>query len=534
MTEKLATLWPEIVMGIGACLCLLAGLSRNVTVRRTTCVIAGAAIVIATLIAYRDVHVEPMARYLKMVIGGVGFLLLLLALTVPEQLRQTRLAEGVGRVFDPSKALRGEFFAFFLMSLIGVMLCAGADDLIWLFLALELTSLPTYVMVAMSRDHRAACESAMKYFFLGAMAVAIFLYGFTLIYGATGLTNLQSITAHVAQSPEGASSLLITGVILAITGVAFKITAVPMHFYAADVYQGANVTVTAFLAFVPKTAGFITIILLLGLFIGPGDDATAKDAAGAMMVMSLPESITWLLWIMAAVTMTVGNVMGLLQTNVKRVLAYSSIAHSGYMLVGLVGGVGVVSGALAGDGPAALGNGAAAVLFYLVAYALATLSAFAVLAAIQVHGDEAQTYDDLSGLARKRPGLAAIMLLAVLSLIGLPPMVGFLGKIYLFGTAINHGFIGLVVIALLNSAIAAVYYLRIAAACFFGEANDEAVVTPSTLRTVSAAVAVVLALVMGVAGDRLVNAAAATQRPSRAQTEHPDSPPANTRASSNR
>ncbi|MDP7347643.1 MAG: proton-conducting transporter membrane subunit, partial [Phycisphaeraceae bacterium] len=155
-------------------------------------------------------------------------------------------------------------------------------------------------------------------------------------------------------------------------------------------------------------------------------------------------------------------------------------------------------------------------------------------AAIQVHGDEAQTYDDLSGLARKRPGLAAIMLLAVLSLIGLPPMVGFLGKIYLFGTAINHGFIGLVVIAVLNSAIAAVYYLRIVAACFFGEANDEAMVTPSTLRTVSAAVAVVLALIMGVAGDRLVSAAAGTQRPSRAQTEHPDSPPANTRASSNR
>jgi len=222
------------------------------------------------------------------------------------------------------------------------------------------------------------------------------------------------------------------------------------------------------------------------------------------------------LWIMAAATMTVGNVLGVLQSNVKRVLAYSSIAHSGYMLVPLAGGL-----AANAEADSAIGNGAAAVLFYLVAYGLATMAAFAVLGCLRPRGDEAQTYDDIAGLARRQPLLAAIMLLSVLSLIGLPPLAGFVGKLYLLSTAIDGPGIGgagdaaivvLVIIAVLNSAIAAVYYLRIASACFFGEPRRPGEAPPCPWRRTGAAIAAIAALFIGVRGGALLEAARAAAR----------------------
>ena len=205
------------------------------------------------------------------------------------------------------------------------------------------------------------------------------------------------------------------GLILAVVGVSFKIAAVPMHFYVADVYQGAAAPVTAMLAFVPKTAGFVALIGLLGLIAPLSGDQR--------------EPITWLLWGMAVLSMTVGNVLGLLQSNVKRVLAYSSVAHTGYMLVGLVAAQAAYaqrpSSLLEGY---TLSDGTAALLFYLVAYSLATLGAFAVLGCITRDGDEAQTFDDIAGLRRRHPTLGVVMLVSVLSLIGLPPLVGFWGR----------------------------------------------------------------------------------------------------------
>ncbi len=500
MLDKIVTLWPEVALLVGACVCLAVGLSPRAGTRLLCAWVAGLSLVAAGgLLAFGVGQADQglaaaagtgMTGFVKAAIVGVGLLLLLVAASVPSELERDApggLVDGDGK-FDPGSVMRGEFFAFFLFSLAGAMLCAGANDLVWLFLALELTSLPTYVLVATSRDRADAQESAVKYFFLGAMAAAVFLYGFTLIYGSTGLTNFDAIRAYVAafaDSGEPLAPLLRTGLILAILGVSFKIAAVPMHFYAADVYQGAATPVTAMLAFVPKTAGFVSLILLLSLVQPAGAEAT--------------RAVTWLLCLMAALTMTVGNVLGLLQHNVKRVLAYSSIAHSGYILVGLVG--------FTEAGSTALGNGTAAVLFYLVAYGLATVGAFAVLGCIGSRGDEAQTYDDLAGLGRRHPVLGAAMLISVLSLLGLPPMIGFIGKIYLFGSAIDRGYTLLVIIAVLNSAVSAVYYLRIAAACYFRDPAAETVSLAVPWRRAGAVLAAISALVLGVAGGRLVDAA---------------------------
>ncbi len=540
---KLLGIWPEIALATGACFCLLLGLWPAAAMRRLTVWVAGLALVVAGLLTvgqmtawFTDFAANHLANALtittftKLAVVVVGILLLGVAAGVPDSIPQIAAADRLsGKRFEPGDVYRGEFFAFFLLSLTGVMLTAGAGDLVWLFLALELTSLPTYVMVATSKPSLAAKEAAVKYFFLGALAAAIFLYGFALIYGATGLTDFAGIAAHI--QAKGLSPLMLTGLVLAVVGIAFKIAAVPMHFYAADVYQGAATPVTAFLAFVPKTAGFVALVTLLNL--------ARVDAAG-----HLPQALVWLLWIIAALTMTIGNTLGLMQSSVKRVLAYSSIAHSGYMLVGLIVGVG---------GPEArLGNGIAAVLFYLVAYGLATLAAFAVLGCVRVNGREADSFADLHGLSRRQPVLAAIMLISLLSLIGLPPMVGFLGKIYLFGSALAAAgdnqpeMLWLVIIAVVNSAISAVYYLRIIGACYFVHDGVDAtpgstattappgtpgspaeMETPSlTGRIAAAGIAAALALVLGVAGGPLVDLARDAAKPRIAEASPADQPSA--------
>lgn len=513
--EKVAGLWPEIVMLIGATACLFIGLSKGKGPRRSTPWIAALTLALAALLVCKKgssgdeaAILAGMANYIKLAVAGVGLILLMVAAGVPNRLRQTLDAEAA-REFEPGDVMTGEFYAFFLLSLAGVMLTAGAGDLVWLFLALELTSLPTYVMVATSRDRIEAQESAIKYFFLGALSAAIFLYGFALIYGATGSTEFAEIT-RIAQEQIAANNgnvpgLLLMGMVLAVVGVCFKIAAVPMHFYAADVYEGAATPVTAFLAFVPKTAGAVALILLLSLVGWP-----------------LPDEIASLIWLIAAVTMTVGNVLGLLQNNVKRVLAYSSIAHSGYILVGLLAGP-AVNQAAGGTG-GALGDGIAAVLFYLVAYGLGTIAGFAVLGCLRAGDREAQTYRHISGMHKNHPFLAALMLISVLSLVGLPPLVGFLGKVYLIGSAYGAGYTMLVIILVLNSAISAAYYLRIASACYFGEPDETVHAAGLFGRSAGALIAATLAVVLGIMGNGLVNASSNATAPA-AQATAPTAEP---------
>jgi len=461
MTARIWFIIPELVLFAGVCVVAVMGLSHSRRMRDAlplvTCLFLAIA-AIATPALYDAEHLAAapslmplLGKYVKVVVCIVGMILAMVSTGLVD--RRMEAAVDAGRLpFDPIRANRGEFFAFFLLSLIGVMLVCSANDLIWLFLALELTSLPTYVMVAMSRPTRKAQEAAVKYFFLGAMATAIFLYGFALLYGATGTIVLTDMRAAFMQQSVsgGVSQIGLIGMILAVLGICFKIAATPMHFYAADVYEGAASPVTAFLAFVPKTAGMIALILVLAT-IGGFAPVAAPGLASA--VFEAPPEVTTTLWMISVLTMTLGNVGALWQKSVKRMLAYSSIAHTGYMLIGVI----------AAMNPAGGSNGINAVLFYLLAYGIMNTAAFAVLAALERRGEEIDTMDDLAGLRLRHPGMAAVLAIASGSLLGVPPLLGFWGKLYLFIAGIQAGQIALVVIAGLNSAISAWYYLRLVA-----------------------------------------------------------------------
>lgn len=453
MVEKLRYLKPEIVLFVATVLTMVVGLSPSRSVRRACAGVAvvglGIAGVLAAFTPVMDASPVPgLMAYAKVLVAAVGILLVLLLTGTVDRAYERAIERGVA--FDGIRSTRGEFFSFMLFSLTGLMLCAGADDLIWLFLALELTSLPTYVMVSISTSQSRSQEAGVKYFFLGAFGAAMFLFGFALIYGATGTTQLfappDTPSIAAAFSADGPGVIGTLGLVMALVGISFKIAAVPMHFYTPDVYEGAASSVSAFLAFVPKTAGFLALILLLSTVGWGGIEGDA----------GLPEVLRVTLWVMAALTMTVGNVLALLQQNVKRMLAYSSIAHSGYMLVGLIAGPGPAGGDLGS-------NGLAASLFYLLCYGFMNLGAFAVLASLErgASGEEIENVDDLRGLCATQPLLGWVMVLCAASLLGLPPLLGFVGKFYLFAAAISAGEIPLVVIMGVNSAIAAFYYLRL-------------------------------------------------------------------------
>lgn len=486
MSEKIALIWPEIWLFITTCVVMVLGLSPDLRLRR----LCGWVCALGLVVALGAISTEPdagglfpsIAPYTKGLIAAVGLLLLpLLAGTVDRE--QDAAIEAGKAVFNPLRTNRAEFYAFYLFSLTGLMLTVSADDLIWLFLALELTSLPTYIMVTISTRGKRSQEAGVKYFFLGALGAAVFLYGFALIYGATGSTNLLEIAAAFRdQSASGGINPIgIAGLAVAIIGLCFKIAAVPMHLYVADVYQGAASGVSAMLAFVPKAAGFIAIIMLCGAM-GWSHGATGD---------TLPPALYILLWVVAAATMTAGNILAIRQRSVKRMLAYSSIAHSGYMLVGVIAGPGSGEGSF-------WDNGIAAVLFYLLAYGVTNVGAFAVLACIQHEsGEEADDIDDIKGLHGTRPVLAGAILLCVLSLLGLPPLLGFFAKIGLFTSAIAAGEVPLVIVLGINSAIAAFYYLRIARSAYLDPAEDRVTIVDHPVRVrVFAAVASACSVVL--------------------------------------
>lgn len=469
MTEKLAILWPEIFLFIATCLVMITGQWPSRAIRQFTPWICATALVLAFFAAMTSPATQGMfpaiVPYAKMIIAAVGLLVLLLLSGTVD--RQLELDVDNGKPFQSIRSNRGEFYAFFMFSLTGLMLTASADDLIWLFLALELTSLPTYIMVAVSREEDSSLEAAVKYFFLGALGAAIFLYGFAMLYGATGSTNLSEIAAVFAS--DGVSSIGMIGMLIAVIGVSFKIAAVPMHFYTPDVYQGAASPVSAMLAFVPKTAGFLALMFLLGT-VGWGYGLGGGH---------LPIEIEATLWIMAALTMTVGNILALLQSSVKRILAYSSIAHSGYMLVGIIAGPG-------SEGGAFYQNGLAAVLFYLFTYGVMTVGTFAVLASLEHrNGREADHIDDIRGICKSHPVLGWTFVITVLSTLGFPPLLGFIGKLGLFSAGISAGHYALIVVLGINSAIAACYYLRLVAVAYIDDtekAKDPVYTTPFFMR----------------------------------------------------
>jgi NADH-quinone oxidoreductase subunit N len=359
----------------------------------------------------------------------------------------------------------GEYYALVLFSTAGMMLMASAGDLIVVFLALELMSLSLYVLAGLFKTRLTSGEASMKYFLLGAFATSFFLYGIALIYGATGSTNLDRIAASAAA--KGGDPLVLVGLGLLLVGFGFKISSVPFHMWVPDVYEGAPTTITALIATGSKAAAFAALIRVL-----------------VVALRGIQPDWSALLWGVAVLTMTLGNVVAIAQSNLKRMLAYSSIAHVGYMLMGLVAG-----GA----------QGAGSVLFYLLAYTFTTVGAFGIIALCVRAGEDAVEVSDYSGLARRHPVLAATLALFLLSLIGVPPLAGFVAKFYLFGSAVRAGYIWLTVIAVLNSAVAAYYYLRVIVFMYMREPEGEALaVTPSFAGGLALAVALVGIVLLGV------------------------------------
>ena len=354
---------------------------------------------------------------------------------------------GIGLSFGYIKRMnleRGEYYTLMLFSISGMMLMAQAADLIVVFLALELLSIPLYVLAAFDRPRVESEEAGLKYFLLGAFATGFVVYGTALVYGATQSTNLSAIVASVSAGNPGL--LLTIGAALILVGLGFKIAAVPFHMWTPDVYQGSPTAVTAFMSSGAKIAGFAALLRVF---------ATAFP--------SISTDMTGVLWAISAVTMILGNLVAISQTNIKRMLAYSSIAHAGYILMAFVP---------YGDKDVAPVSVAAG-LFYLVSYAITNFGTWGVVIALEKAEGRGLEIKDYAGLGRKYPALAVAMTVFMLSLIGLPPTIGLVGKIYLFRAVIDAGFYGLAIIGVLTSLVSAYYYLRVVVTMYMQEGDPE-------------------------------------------------------------
>ncbi len=353
----------------------------------------------------------------------------------------------------------GEFHALLLFATAGMMLMASAGDLVIVFLGLEILSIATYVLAGFRRTDTRSNESSLKYFILGSFASAFLLYGIALIYGATatntlpGTTNIATIATRLDQSLY--PPLLFAGIAMLLVGFGFKIATAPFHVWTPDVYEGAPTPVTAFMAAGPKAAGFASFmrVFLFGFPIVTAAASTAGFAHAAWVGA---------LAIMAALTMTIGNVVAIVQNNVKRMLAYSSIAHAGYALVGFVA-------AGAATDPAQRSAAVTAVIFYLLTYAVMNMGAFAIVTLIARKGDQQNEVEDYNGIGFSSPVLAFSLSIFLLSLLGMPLTAGFMGKIMVFSAAVNQGYVWLVVLGVLNTAISVYYYLRLIIVMFFKE-----------------------------------------------------------------
>ncbi|MFQ5672581.1 MAG: NADH-quinone oxidoreductase subunit N [Nitrospinales bacterium] len=339
------------------------------------------------------------------------------------------------------KIKAGEYYSLVLFCTVGMILLASANNLIMVFLGIEIVSICLYVLAGIRRDNLASNEAALKYFLLGAFSTGFLLYGMSLMYGSAGSTNLQEIAAAAAATDNGLNILMVLGVVLFIIGFGFKVASVPFHMWAPDVYHGAPTPITAFMAVGPKAAAFAAFFRVF---------ITA--------VPDLASSWNLLISIIAVLSMTIGNLGAIMQTNIKRLLAYSSVSHVGYILIALV---------------AKSSMSAASLLFYMLSYAFMIFGAFGIVIILGRSGNENLEIKNYSGLAYKHPVLALSMAIFMLSLGGLPPFAGFVAKFYIFSAALSEGYVILVVIAVLNSVISFYYYLKVIVYMYMQEAEDE-------------------------------------------------------------
>ncbi|PWT84587.1 MAG: NADH-quinone oxidoreductase subunit N [Blastocatellia bacterium] len=463
---------PELVLTIGALVVLIADvlLPRGSKILVAVTLLAIAATVVS-LAPFANVHVEVANGLLAVDQFALFFKVAFLAAAALTVLMSVRYLEVEG-------ASPGEYYFLILCATLGMMIMASGIDLITIFVGLETMAISFYILAGFIKPNQRSNEAAVKYFLLGAFSLGILLYGMSLMYGLSGTTNLRTMaTAFAGQ--EGDRRLLLA-VILVVAGVGFKIAAVPFHMWAPDVYEGAPTPVTAFLSVGSKAASFA---MLLRIFL-EGLPSMSSD---------------WrvLFEVLAIVTMTIGNVAALTQTNVKRMLAYSSIAHAGYVLIGVVAGT---------------QRGVSAMLIYLLIYTFMQVGAFAVIVMLRredVVGDELK---DFSGLHVRHPLAAFAMLLFMLSLGGIPPTAGFMGKFWLFGAAIDAGYVWLAVIGVLNSAVSLYYYIRIVVFMYVKPPVGGSEPTTSPSLAVALTVAVVATLVLGLYPRALFEVAESSAR----------------------
>jgi NADH-quinone oxidoreductase subunit N len=370
----------------------------------------------------------------------------------------------------------GEYFAVMLFGAIGMMLLISAEELLTIFVALELTSISLYILTAFHKSELRSQEAALKYFMFGAISSAFLLFGLSYVFGVTGTTSLYGVREVVKNNGMGMSPLLATGMLFVIIGFGFKVAVVPFHLWAPDAYEGAPTPVAAFIATGSKVASFFVLLKVLFIgFAGLGGSAFwGQFSSGWIMLLAIT----------GALSMVLGNCVAIVQRNVKRLLAYSSIAHAGYIFIGLI---------------AASRMGATSVLFYIIVYSLTNLGAFGVVTALsnRTGGDDLENFD---GMAKRAPFLSSLMLIFVLSLAGIPPLGGFFGKFYLFASAIqrdsqNFGLLWLVVLGILMSAVSLYYYLVLLKHIYVVDSDDQSrIITPTYLNVALGLVALAVIL----------------------------------------
>ncbi|UCD40984.1 MAG: NADH-quinone oxidoreductase subunit N [Chloroflexota bacterium] len=428
LTANLAKILPLSIIILWACVLLLVDLFIPKDRKAWTAILAAIGMLVAIGFSIAETGVDTEAFGGMLAIDGFSQFLTILV-----------LSSGLVAVmlsYDYLTRLgiqRGEYYVLLMFSISGMMLMAMAADLIVIFLALELLSIPLYVLAGFARPRTDSEEAAIKYFLLGAFASGFVVYGVAIVFGATGYTGLTDILQTI-QSGSIDLNLLAIGAALILVGLGFKVAAVPFHMWTPDVYQGAPSSVTAFMAVGAKIGGFAALMRIFVTSFG----VLAMD-------------FTAVLWGMAALTMILGNVVAIAQKNIKRMLAYSSIAQAGYILMGLVpyGQDDVI------------GDAIAAALLYLIAYAFMSFAAWAVVITLEKAEGKGLELSDYAGMGRKYPVLAAIMTVSMLSFTGIPPTLGFVGKFYLFRSVVDGGFVWLAIIGVLTSLVSAYYYLRV-------------------------------------------------------------------------
>ena len=434
-TTDFQTLLPVTVLTAWACLLLLLDVFF---IKRKGITALLAAFGLAATLGLTIAQIGQSSSGFSGMVALDGFSTFLNALQVVSGLLGIALAYGYVKRMGLD---RGEYYTLLLFSIVGMMLMAQATDLIVVFIALELLSIPLYVLAAFNRTNLASEESGLKYFLLGAFSTGFLVYGITLVYGATGSTNIHEI---VTKSAAGGPLLLI-GAALILVGFGFKVAAVPFHMWTPDVYQGAPTAVTGFMSSGAKIAGFAALLRVF---------ATAFP--------TLAVDMSDILWGLAALTMIVGNLLAVSQTDIKRMLAYSSIAHAGYILMAFV----------PYGNPDVAPVSIAAGLFYLVAYVITNFGAWGVVIALEQPDGKGLQISDYSGMFWKNRGLALAMTVFMLSLIGFPPTIGMVGKFYLFRSAIEGGYVGLAIIGVVTSLVSAYYYLRVVVNMFMREGEQ--------------------------------------------------------------